>query len=217
MDNQPAAHDFDVLELPFLTEEECDSIKEFFYWKEQELISQGFEDYFDHKAYDNVLSSNYFRYNFFHYFPELADRLVDLLCVAVNPANLQWPIAVQAWCNIYRTGQGIDWHNHRGTMGSSWTANIFIDGPTTPGITYKPFNEKTKLYENKRGYIHIIPCELFHKVPPNQTEQDRLSIGMTIHSYPTITQTLIDRYAFNSKTYQDTVILTREHIVNGQT
>lgn len=201
----------DVVELQFLTEDECDNIKEFFHWKENELINEGFKDFRIHSSYDNVLTSNYFRYNFFHYFPELSDRLVDMLMQVFKPDELEWPIAVQAWCNIYRKDQGIDWHNHQGIMGKSWTANVFIDGPEDSGILYKHFGEKAKTIQNKKGFIHILPCDLYHMVSKNSSEDPRYTIGMTIHSYPTISKTLIDRYAFNSKTYQDTVILTKEH------
>ena len=206
-----------VIEVPFLSDEECNTIRDFFHWKEEELIRDGYGDHKENVVFKNILTSNYFRYNFFHYFPDLADRLAEMLNATMHPNNLEWPLAVQAWCNVYRTGDGIDWHNHQGIMGQSFTANIFIDGPTAPGLYYKPFNEKATVLENKKGYIQILPCELYHKVPPNESEDARYTIGLTIHSYPIIGKTLIDRYAFNSKTYQDTIILTREHMINEDT
>ena len=39
--------------------------------------------------------------------------------------DLEWPVVVQSWVNVYRKGQGIDWHNHHGWMGKSFSANIF--------------------------------------------------------------------------------------------
>ena len=158
-----------VIEVPFLSDEECNTIRDFFHWKEEELIRDGYGDHKENEVFKNILTSNYFRYN------------------------------------------------HQGIMGQSFTANIFIDGPTAPGLYYKPFNEKATVLENKKGYIQILPCELYHKVPPNESEDARYTIGLTIHSYPIIGKTLIDRYAFNSKTYQDTIILTREHMINEDT
>lgn len=206
-----------VINVPFFTSEECDEIKDYALQIEQGLIDDGFADHKEHGSYDNVLTSNYFRYNFFAHHPHYAERLAQCLHYVMPDQNLEWPIAVQAWCNVYRNGEGIDWHNHSGTMGKSYTANIFIDGPTAPGITYKAFNKKSGVIENQKGHMHIIPCELFHKVSKNKTDEPRFTIGLTVHSYQTISKTLIDRYAFNSKTYQDTIILTREHIMYDET
>lgn len=203
-----------LLDVPFLTEEECDQIKSFAYKLEEDLIKDGFGEHQEHVAYDNVLTSNYFRYNVIHYFPHLADKLADCLNQIMHPQNLEWPIAVQAWCNIYRKGQGIEWHNHMGQMGRSWTANIFIDGPEDSHVVYKEFNAKAVNMINKKGHMHLLPCELFHMVPKNQTDTDRITLGLTIHSYPVMQKTFMDRYAFNSKTYQDTVVLTREHLIH---
>lgn len=203
-----------VLELPFFTEEECDSIKPYCYEVEQELIKFGFDKHRENNALgDVVTTNNYFRYNFFAAHPNFADRFADFMW-QMNK-NIDWPIAVQSWVNIYRKGQGIKWHNHQGSMGKSFSANIFVDGPTQPGITYKPFNEKGIVRENKKGYIHVFPCELFHMVPPVEEEQDRITIGITVHSYKDINRTMIDQLAFNSRTYQDTIILSKEHHEHG--
>ena len=56
-----------VLELPFFTEEECNSIKEYAYNIEKELIDNGYEDFEGkERTLGNVVTTNnYFRYNFF--------------------------------------------------------------------------------------------------------------------------------------------------------
>lgn len=203
-----------VLELPFFTEEECDSIKPYCYEVEEELIKFGFDKHRENHALgDVVTTNNYFRYNFFAAHPHFADRFADFMWQTNK--DVDWPIAVQSWVNIYRKGQGINWHNHQGSMGKSFSANIFVDGPTKPGITYKPFNEKGIVRENKKGYIHVFPCELFHMVPPVEEDEDRITIGITVHSYKDINHTMIDQLAFNSRTYQDTIILSKEHHEHG--
>ena len=198
------------LELPFFSQEECDEIKKYAYNIERELTEQGFDKYkSDGAATDAITTNNFFRYNFFQAFPHHADRLASFLS-QTNP-NLDWPIVVQSWVNIYRDGQGIDWHNHTGTIGKSFTANIFISGPTQPGITYKEFNQKAYTVENKVGYIHMIPCELYHSVPAVEGDEDRITVGVTMHSYQSIQRDMLNQLAFNSRMYQDTIILTKEH------
>jgi len=199
-----------VIEVPFLSNEECDEISEWAFNFEQELIDAG---YGNHKPaidyFDNVTTSNYQHYNFFHYFPHLADRLTD--CLYHINKDLEWPIICQAWINIYRKGQGINWHNHQGRMGKSFSCNVFISGDTTPGISYKPFNEKTIIRENKIGHMHIFPCELFHYVPAVETDTPRITLGMTVHSASDININIMNQLAFNSKMHQDSIILTKDH------
>tara|TARA_B100001057_G_scaffold383210_1_gene389368 strand:- start:4325 stop:4948 length:624 start_codon:yes stop_codon:yes gene_type:complete len=199
-----------VIEVPFLTAEECEEISTWAFDFEQELIDKGYGDNKPALEYfDNVTTSNYQNYNFFHYFPNLADRLVDCFC-NVNE-HLDWPIICQAWVNIYRKGQGINWHNHQGRMGKSFSCNIFVSGDTKPGVTYKPFNSKGIVRENKVGYMHIFPCELFHYVAPLETDTPRVTLGLTVHSNSDINTNLLNQLAFNSQMNQDTIILTKEH------
>ena len=197
-----------VMEFSFFSEEECNSIKEYCHNVEKKLIDDGHNKDTGHESLGDVVTTvNYFRYNFFADNPQYAERLVN--CLRKTNQYLEWPIVCQSWVNLYHKGQGIGWHNHQGTMGRSFSANIFIDGPTKPGITFKQFGEKAKVIENKRGYIQIFPCELMHMVPP--TEEERITVGITIHSYPSITRGLIDQLAFNSQEHKGSIILTRKH------
>jgi len=199
-----------ITEIPFLTQDECQEITQWAIDFEQQLINAGYGNHIPAPhIFDNVTTSNYQHYNFFHYFPMLADRLGE--CLYHVNKDLEWPIICQAWVNIYRKGQGINWHNHQGRMGKSFSCNLFVSGNTNPGITYKPFNEKAIIKENKIGYVHIFPCELFHYVPSVETDTPRITIGMTVHSNSDININLMNQLAFNSKMYQDSIILTKSH------
>ena len=59
--------------------------------------------------------------------------------------------------------------------------------------------------------MHMFPCELFHRVAPNETDDPRVTVGMTIHSKDAINTRIIDQLAFNSREYRDTIILTKSH------
>ena len=62
-----------VIEIPFLTPEECEEISAWAFSFEQELIDKGYGDNKPALEYfDNVTTSNYQNYNFFHYFPDNA-------------------------------------------------------------------------------------------------------------------------------------------------
>ena len=169
-----------IQEYKFFTISECDKIKEYAYRKEDELIKEGHQENYEGE-FDSITTNNYFRYNFLRDHPIYAARFVDFLKQTRD--DLEWPIAVQSWVNIYRKGDGIHWHNHKGTMDTSFAANIFIDGPTKPGTIYLKENgyEINELsVKNKRGYIQIFPTDILHKVDP--VESERISIGITLHS-----------------------------------
>jgi hypothetical protein len=57
----------------------------------------------------------------------------------------------------------------------------------------------------------MIPCELYDMVPKVQGDEDRITVGVTVHSYQTIQRNMLNQLAFNSRMYQDTIILTKEH------
>ena len=200
--------DTNIHEFAFFDEEECNHIKNYCHDVEKKLIDSGFDKNSGHESLGDVVTTvNYFRYNFFADHPVFAERFVD--CLRKTNQYLEWPVVYQSWVNVYHKGQGIGWHNHKVTMRRSFSANIFIDGPTKPGITFKQFGEKAKVIENKKGHIQIFPCELMHMVPP--TQEERITIGITIHSYPSITKGLLNQLAFNSKDYKGSIILTKEH------
>ena len=185
-----------IIEYPFFTIEECDDIKRYAYKKEEE---------------DSKTTNNYFRYNFFRDYPQYAERLVDFLKKTDKDLGwpLEWPILVQSWVNIYREGGGIEWHNHPGIMGKSFAANIFIDGPTLPGITYVDAFGQDRIEEvnkeNHKGYIQVIPCSLGHKVNP--VTEERISVGITFHSFEYLDKEIISTYAMNSNITPNTLIL----------
>ena len=172
-----------IQKFKFFTTEECQQIKEYAYKKEKELVDEGHADWSYHE-YGSITSNNYFRYNFFRDHPLYKERLIKFLSHPNVKHQLKWPIKVQSWVNIYRKGQGVTWHNHIGDMRSSCSANIFIDGPTEPGTTYlivdgQDLKEVDK--ENRKGYIQLSPCFIYHKV--KLVESERVSVGITLHSY----------------------------------
>ena len=203
-----------IVEYTFFTNEECDDIKRYAYKKEDELIKDGHQNTVSDGYSKAITTSNYFRYNFFKDHPQYAERFVDFLKKTDKTLGwpLEWPIAVQSWVNIYRKGQGIEWHNHPGIMGKSFAANIFIDGPTQPGTTYIKVAGQDQVEEvnkeNHKGHIQVFPCSLYHKVKP--VTEERISVGITFHSFEYLNKDIIKTYALNSNIIPNTIILNNE-------
>ena len=208
-----------IKEFPFFTNDECDEIKQYCYEKEKEL-----KDRDPTERYNNSITTNsYNQYNFFRDHPIYAERLVSFLNATEAP--LEWPIMVQSWVNIYRKGDGIGWHKHRG---DALSFNIFIDGDTEPGPAYilagkvyeglGEYDMKVQNYPNKRGYIQIFPSSTYHKVDP--VNYERVSLGGTIHHNTSIhsrfdyidntnTHSNLDLLALNNRRENGIIILSK--------
>lgn len=204
-----------VWEADVLTPEECQILIDYAHKKEDELLEELSEEEtdLDKYWYESLTSIHHHRYNIFEDHPWLADKLSHILTFGPTKDFLEWPIMVQGWVNIYRKGKGIDWHLHQGLIGKSFTANIFLGGPTNPGVLYKPFNKKPIIRENSPGKMHLLPCDLFHKAPKNVSDDElRYTCGISIHSFDLINKDNLNRNAFNTrKGNKECVILTNEH------
>ncbi len=210
---------FGLQEWLIFTEEECDEIKKYCLEKEKELIASGSEHH-DENLTTAITTNNYFKFNFFQDYPKYAERFVKFLTETGCP--LEWPIIAQSWINVLRKDQGINWHTHIGNMGQCFSANVFIDGPTKPGTSYLNVIEggiKSQNIENKRGYMHVFPSNIYHKVIPLKEDTERISLGITVHGYNAIqnSKAVIKGLAMNTKSpLSDSVILTNDHLLPKQ-
>jgi len=192
----------------FFSESECQDLVRYCDNKEAEL--QKYHDQMLDGATDNgkipVTQRYHSLYNFFAENPEHVPRLLAGLRETLP--ELEYPIAVQSWVNIYRKGQGIMWHTHGGKNGYSFSANIFLAGQTAPGIYYSVNPEDTYNVENEVGAMHLFPHSLNHMVPPSESDEKRYTIGITIHAYNAIDKALVHGLAQNAES-RETIILSQ--------
>jgi len=194
-----------ITRYQLLTAEECEQVIAYAHEKRKELTSAAIDEYYrknvlkgdpgleafhrGEQAYNSSITSQcHYRYNFLRdnprYIPKIRQAIRTLL-----PA-IEFPIAVQAWVNIYESGEGVILHNHWGMTGQSFSANVFLGGPTAPGVIYSVPNTKSLdrpafesfVIENKVGEMHVFDCGVHHMVPARESQETRYSIGMTIHS-----------------------------------
>jgi len=188
----------EVFSTPFFTESECEEIVKYIDKKKNYLLDnkKQYEEIGD-SSYNQsqITTSNYNNYNFFLDNPKYIDRFLKTLNSFLP--ELEYPIAVQSWVNVYEKGDGIGIHNHSGMNLHSFAANIFIDGPTKPGITYIDISGSATL-ENIKGEMQLFNCSLYHEVPKNISDTARYSIGITIHGHEAITRGLLSNASFNS-------------------
>ena len=197
-----------VIQRSFFTDNECEEVIKYSY-----KIRKYFED-LDVKSGGHIYSkeqintANYNRYNFFRDNPKYINRLYSTIQETLP--WLEFPIAIQAWTNIYSPGEGIGWHNHDGLGGHSYTANIFIGGVTEPGVIYtEPGKDETCIL-NRVGEMLLCGCSLGHMVPPNQSDSPRYSVGMTIHDYEAITKEIMSTLSITSPFSKGIIILKEE-------
>ncbi|MEH6545841.1 MAG: hypothetical protein V7701_05405 [Sneathiella sp.] len=193
----------------FFSAEDCEQVVHYCDQKESEmrkfhkmLVKNG-------EATDNpkipITQRYHSEYNYFRENPQHIPRL--LTCIREVLPMLEFPVAVQAWVNIYRKGQGIMWHTHGGTNGYSYSANVFLGGKTEPGIYYSVNPDKTFNVENEVGAMHVFPHSLNHMVPPSETKVKRYTLGITIHGFQAIDKALIQGAALD-RNHRETIILS---------
>ena len=190
----------DILQIQFLNKIECDQVIEYSNDMEKYLLENETDNF------SRITTKYFYKYNFFRDNPQYIDRFLKI--IKKELPELKFPIAVQSWVNIYRKNEGIEAHNHSGYPLYSYSANIFLGGPTNPGITYfEPKNSIT--IPNVMGELQIFNCGHWHEVVPNQTDEKRYSVGITFHSYEAITQHVLKNCCYN--TIDSSVILLRDN------
>lgn len=193
----------------FFTEPECLEVIKYCDEKEKEMrkFHQLLVEAGEVKHNEKIpLTQRYHsEYNFFRENPSLAPRLVAMI-KEVLP-ELEFPVAVQAWVNIYRKGQGIMWHTHGGKNGHSFSANVFLGGKSAPGIYYSTNPEDTYNVVNEVGAMHVFPHSLNHMVPPSDSTLKRYTLGITIHGYPAIDKALLSGLGLD-RNHRETIILS---------
>ena len=193
----------------FFSQEECQRVIRYCDNKEKEMLKfhQKLVDKGDatHNPKIPITQRYHSEYNFFAENPQHIPQLTA--CIREVLPGLNFPMAVQAWVNIYREGQGIMWHTHGGKNGYSYSANVFLGGETKPGIYYSVNPDDVFNVENEPGSMHVFPHSLNHMVPPSESKQKRYTLGITIHGLQAIDKPLIQGAALDRK-HRETIFLS---------
>ena len=209
--------DDQVIEFSFLSKSECEECIKYAHRKEDEIqknkkiISK--KRQLDYSIYPDVTTENYNDYNFFKENPKYIPRLREKINF-IFESNIEYPLFVQSWINIYRENKGINWHTHSILPNmhiKGYTANIFLGGNEDIGFTYAIHDKGKPRYrykniKNKIGHMIIIPNTMFHMVKKNYSQENRYTIGITISEY---NQTLCRHY-FNTKSNCEHLLILPE-------
>ena len=182
--------------VPFFDEHECLEIIQYIEEKENYLkqnlkdeLDKKYRNFDDTSTFTNYTTGLYESYNFFKDNPKYISRLKKFL--KNKFPELNYPLIVQSWGNIYKKNQNIKWHTHsvyqhQSTKGL--TANIFIGGDENLGITYAfPYGNlpryKYHHEKNKLGHMQLVDNNIYHMVRSNNSDQIRYTIGATITEF----------------------------------
>lgn len=191
-----------IIKAEFFNQNQCNEIIKYAENKKRNLLNKKYDDIKKTSYYDSnlITTSCYNRYNFLIDNPKFADMFAQIIKNKIN--NIFWPIAVQAWVNIYETDEGISVHNHSG----DFSINVFLGGEINPGICYIVDNEIITI-PNKIGEIHIFNSNLKHFVLPNKSRKKRYTIGMCIYQFNSLTDFILKGSCINSK-FKEIALLT---------
>lgn len=190
-----------VLEIPFLSEEECTELIAYAHRKRDEIRATPelleYGEYAFNVTESMATTAMYNAYSVLGDFPHLAQRLSDVLKEALP--GMMRPFLVQSWVNIYDENDHIDWHCHSGLDLRSFTANIFLGGSTEPGLIIGNHGFPSQTIKNKVGTMLLMSVNMPHMTSPNRSGEPRYTVGMTIHDFLAITPDILSNVAINSR------------------
>lgn len=127
---------------------------------------------------DNSLTGRHHCFNF------LSNEVIGSILRPKLRKIFGGPIVVQCWANVFRKGEGIGEHLHidyeefmsERTRRFFASANIFLQGDTEIGTYYEGVKSV-----NKIGEFVIFPVTMKHGVPPNPTDNIRVSMAFDFY------------------------------------
>ena len=152
-----------------LTPEECDTIAKIVLSLEDD-IKQRYPDEYTGTPDDSLTG----RYKFFNFLNN--EKIGSILRPKLK--ELFGPCIIQCWANIFRNNEGIETHchHHPNVPDLVRSANIFVHGDPNIGTYYGGVK-----HVNKLGEISIFSPDIWHRVPKNPTNTERITIAMDIY------------------------------------
>lgn len=170
---------FDVIyNKVILSKKECNFIETFILQNEN-LIKELGPDFYPGTSEDSLTG----RYPYFNFLNEqkIYNILVPKFKKIFKKINLIYPISIQCWANIFRYGEGIDWHKHSSKEFKNFiSGNIFISGNSLPGTNYIISNND-KNFKNVPGNLTLFRSDIIHRVYPNTNKIPRISLAFDIY------------------------------------
>ena len=196
--------DKNVIEVPFLTEKECKEGIEYAENKEVQLTKNIDKINPDdlNCNYPDITTQCYDHYNFFRDNPQYIKRLSNVIN-QIFGSNIEYPLILNSWVNIYKKDKGIGWHIHNAyshTYVKGYTANIFLGGDENIGLSYAVHDVGVPRYrykhiKNRVGHMIIMPNDVYHMVRKNPSSEKRYTVGMTINEYhPEFLKNFVNHY-----------------------
>jgi len=206
----------------FFTEEECIQVCKYADDKRNEML----ESYSDiepsfrllNNSKSQVTTGFYNSYSFFLDNPLYIKRLFSL--IKNEFSDIEWPIVVQSWVNIYHKGEGIGKHTHspitipfHKSAKKVYAANIFVGGNENLGINYVIDGQVTN-EKNKLGEIQFFDGNVEHYVEENPYSEKRYTVGITISIFESGLDLTKVFFPFEKIHYIDDLYLKVDGIAN---
>lgn len=159
----------------FLSDEECDILYSRILETEDSVKSLG-DDLHDGTS-DNSLTGRHWCHN------QLTDKVISDIIVPKLRVIVGRKRFIQCWANTFRNGEGISKHCHRnpdaiGGPPVDWTCtNLFLGGDPGLGTWFEG-----EQHTNNRGELMLFLSSVNHWVPPNKSDEIRISMAMDIHT-----------------------------------
>ena len=110
------------------------------------------------------------------------DILIPKLQEVFSDSNIEYPVSVQCWANVFRNGEGTTYHSHELDGIDGYSGHIFVSGNNDIGTWYSLDKDGEYVKDvNVPGELVLFPMDTPHYVPKNMYEDYRVSIAMDIY------------------------------------
>jgi hypothetical protein len=170
-----------------LSDSEINEIRNYILENETNIKSLGVDTY--PGTSKNSLTGLFAFFNYLHVETIGKNILLPKIKEMLREINVEPPIIIQCWANVFRNGEGISAHRHGNMKQKFYSGNLFISGNTKPGTTYyagPDSNPRPIDVENEPGVLNIFPCDSIHLVKENSTEEVRISMALDVVPYDDI-------------------------------
>jgi len=138
------------------------------------------------------------KYNLFIYpFDSFYDLYFEIQRMFREKLNDKTPYYIQAWLNLYRKGEFIDWHNHWTPDKKTWHGYYCVDCESSK-TTYKiPLEKQQKIIDiqNKNNLLVMSRSNGDqHRTWPWDKNEPRITIAFDIVPSNVISNTLINHW-----------------------
>lgn len=179
------SYDYIITQSVWNDSDKIDTIRNFLLSKEKDILKLDFRNDGGTGLNDSNITTRHSNYNVFDYGKEVPE-FNDLLEFMKNSwwdyikqdDTQDFALQINAWFNVLRKGQKMNYHNHNSSCGAYLSGNMHLDDYHTK-TNYSYMNVHYPI-DNVKGGLVLFPSVISHGTDVYNGEEPRVSIAFDL-------------------------------------